>query len=131
LRHGVPVVPIAIRGSFAAMPRGRGWPVPGRPAVTVRLGDPLHAADGEGPRELGARIEAAVARLLDEDATTWWEATRRAAEGRTPSPAGPDAAPWRRVWAQTAPPAVRSHRRVWRRGPSTGRPGVPRPVHGQ
>ena len=114
LRHGVPLVPIAIRGSFAAMPRGRGWPLPGRPAVTVRFGEPLHAAEGEGPRELGTRVESAVARLLDEDATTWWDATRRAAAGRTPSTAGPDAAPWRRVWAQTAPPAVRSHRRVWR-----------------
>ena len=26
LEHGVPVVPVAIRGSYAAMPRGRGWP---------------------------------------------------------------------------------------------------------
>jgi 1-acyl-sn-glycerol-3-phosphate acyltransferase len=114
LRHHVPLVPIGIRGSFAAMPRGRGWPVPGRPAVTVRFGEPLRPVSGEGPRELGARIESAVARLIDEDATTWWEATRRAAAGTTPSSGGPDAARWRRVWAQTAPPAVRSPRRVWR-----------------
>jgi 1-acyl-sn-glycerol-3-phosphate acyltransferase len=114
LRHHVPVVPIGIRGSFAAMPRGRSWPVPGRPAVTVRFGEPLRPVPGEGPRELGGRIESSVARLIDEDATTWWEATRRAAAGRTPSSAGPDVARWRRVWAQTAPPAVRSPRRVWR-----------------
>ena len=47
-QHGVPVVPIGIRGSFAAMPRGRGWPVPGRPAVTVRFGEPLFQQEGEG-----------------------------------------------------------------------------------
>lgn len=114
LRHGVPVVPIGIRGSFAAMPRGRGWPVPGRPAVTVRFGEPLRAAEGEGARDLGTRIESAVARLVDEDATTWWDATRRAVRGQTPSGAGSDTARWRRVWTQTAPPAVRSRRRVWR-----------------
>lgn len=113
-RHQVPVVPVGIRGSFAAMPRGRGWPVPGRPPVTVRFGEPITPQAGEGPRELGARIESAVAQLVDEDATTWWDATRRAAQGRTPSMAGADTAKWRRVWDQTTPPAVRRTRRVWR-----------------
>lgn len=113
-QHHVPVVPVGIRGSFAAMPRGRSWPVPGRPPVTVRFGVPLRAVDGEGPRELGTRIEVAVARLVDEDATTWWDATRRAARGQTPVMSAPDTAQWRRVWGQTRPPAVRSTRRVWR-----------------
>ncbi|HEX8498117.1 MAG TPA: lysophospholipid acyltransferase family protein [Actinomycetales bacterium] len=112
--HHVPVVPVGIRGSFAAMPRGRGWPVPGRPAVTVRFGEPLLPLEGEGPRELGVRIEQAVARLVDEDATTWWDATRRAARGQTPVMTGPDTAKWRRVWDQTTPPPVRTTRRVWR-----------------
>ena len=40
-RHGVPVVPIAHRGTFAAMPRGQGWPSGGRPRLTVRFGDPI------------------------------------------------------------------------------------------
>ncbi|MGN6613062.1 MAG: lysophospholipid acyltransferase family protein [Angustibacter sp.] len=113
VQHQVPVVPIGIRGSFAAMPRGRGWPVPGRPPVTLRFGEPLRPGEGEGPRELGARIEAAVGQLVDEDATTWWQAQRRAASGATPSTSGPDVAPWRRVWAQTQAPAVRTHRRIW------------------
>ncbi|WP_460444478.1 lysophospholipid acyltransferase family protein [Angustibacter aerolatus] len=114
LRHKVPVVPIALRGSYAAMPRGRNWPVPGRQAVTVRFGRPLFPAEGEGPRDLGERVERAVAQLLDEDATTWWAAARRAADGTTPSGAAPDTAAWRRVWEQTKPPEVRTHRRVWR-----------------
>ena len=113
-RHQVPVVPIGIRGSFAAMPRGRGWPVPGRPSVTVRFGEPLLSSADEGPRELGDRIEAAVARLVDEDATTWWDATRRAVREQTPSMGAPDTAQWRRVWGQTRAPAVRTTRRVWR-----------------
>ena len=115
VQAGVPVVPVAIRGSYAAMPRGRGWPVPGRPPVTVRYGEPVHPREGEGPRELGPRIEAAVATLLDEDASTWWEAQRRAASGTTPSPAGPQVSQWRRVWEQTRAPEVRAHRRVWPR----------------
>jgi 1-acyl-sn-glycerol-3-phosphate acyltransferase len=115
VRHDVPVVPIAIRGSYAAMPRGRAWPVPGRPPVTVRFGDPLHADDGEGARELGARVEAAVAGLLDEDSSTWWQAQRNMAAGRTPSTTAPDVAAWRRVWQQTAPPQVQGNRRVWSR----------------
>ena len=44
----------------------------------------------EGVRELGARVEAAVGELVDEDAATWWEAKQRAAAGTTPSTSGPD-----------------------------------------
>src|SRR5947209_6766562 len=43
----VPVVPVALVGSFAAMPRGRGWPRPGRPEVHVRSGQPLRLGTGE------------------------------------------------------------------------------------
>lgn len=111
---GAPVVPVSVRGSFAAMPRGRSWPVPGRPPVTVRFGTPVVPRTGEGVRELAARIEAGVTRLVDEDSTTWWQALRRAAGGETPPPAGPPAATWRRVWESTRPPEVRNHRRVWR-----------------
>lgn len=113
VQHGVPVVPIGLRGSYAAMPRGRGWPVPGRPPVRVRYGRPLLPGAEEEPRAFGKRISASVAELLDEDATTWWEARRRVAEGTTPSPAGPQVAQWRRIWAQTAPPQVPRRRRAW------------------
>jgi 1-acyl-sn-glycerol-3-phosphate acyltransferase len=114
-QHGVPVVPVGIRGSFAAMPRGRGWPVPGRPPVAVRFGEPLHPSADEGVRELGARIETAVAELVDEDTETWWEAKRRAAIGATPSTAGPQVAQWRRVWAQTESPRRTGHPKIWHR----------------
>jgi len=102
-QHGVPVVPVAHRGTFAAMPRGQGWPGRGRRQLTVRFGEPLVPGADESPRDFAPRIRAAVATLLDEDKTTWWEARRRSASASTPDPAGPQVAQWRRVWEQTAP----------------------------
>ena len=62
-RSGAPVVPVQIRGSEEAWPRGRAWPRPAR--VSVRIGSPI--APGEaGHRatsDLIGRIEAA----LDEE----------------------------------------------------------------
>jgi 1-acyl-sn-glycerol-3-phosphate acyltransferase len=104
--HDVPVVPIAHRGTFASMPRGQSWPSRGRKPLMVRFGEPLRARPEEAPRDFAARIEQAVAVLLDEDRSTWWEARRRLASGRTPKPSGPEVAQWRRVWAQTESPAV-------------------------
>jgi len=111
---GVPVVPVSLRGSFAAMPRGRNWPVPGRQAVTVRFGRPVLPVRGEGPRDLARRIEEAVARTADEDATTWWEASRRPAGASEAALSGPKVSSWRRSWEATAPPEVRGPRQVWR-----------------
>jgi 1-acyl-sn-glycerol-3-phosphate acyltransferase len=112
LEHGTPVVPVAIRGSYAAMPRGRGWPRAGRFPISIRYGRPL-APKGD-PRSFSEGMSAAIARLIDEDRTTWFESLRREAEGATPSPGGPEAAPWRRVWESTKPIA-RTPERVWAR----------------
>ncbi|MBV9292543.1 MAG: 1-acyl-sn-glycerol-3-phosphate acyltransferase, partial [Frankiales bacterium] len=84
IRADVPVVPVGIVGSFAAMPRGRSWPKPGRPAVHVRYGRPVRPASGEDPHDFGTRVAGAVARLLDEDRSDWYAASRRAALGQTP-----------------------------------------------
>jgi 1-acyl-sn-glycerol-3-phosphate acyltransferase len=115
VEHGVPVVPVAHRGTFAAMPRGQGWPSPGRRPVTIRYGEPLVPAAGESARSFAPRIRAAVAELLDEEATTWWEARRRAARAETPDPSGPQVAEWRRVWEASESPAPPADRvRAWR-----------------
>ena len=117
-QHGVPVVPVAHRGTFAAMPRGQRWPGSGRRQLTVRFGEPLVSQAGESPRDFAPRIRDAVATLLDEDASTWWEARRRSASGATPDPAGPATAQWRRVWQQTAPVVADSTEtrvRPWRK----------------
>ncbi len=119
VENQVPVIPVAHRGTFAAMPRGQGWPSPGRRPVTVRFGEPLRPADGESARDFAPRVQDAIAALLDEDQTSWWDARRRVADGTTPDPAGPDVAQWRRVWIQSAPPRVggagASSRPTWRR----------------
>ncbi|HEU5034007.1 MAG TPA: lysophospholipid acyltransferase family protein [Mycobacteriales bacterium] len=111
----VPVVPIALVGSYAAMPRGRAWPKRGRPEVHVRYGRPLRLVDGEEPRVFGARVAAAVETLLDEDRTDWYAAARRAAAGQTPPASGPPVAHWRRVWQSSASPASRRTKpKAWR-----------------
>ena len=48
LEHDVPVVPVAHRGTFAAMPRGQNWPSKGRRQLTIRFGEPLRAASRRG-----------------------------------------------------------------------------------
>ena len=103
LARGVPVVPIAIRGSFAAMPRGRAWPRPGRLPVRVRYGPPVWPTADDDAAALTDRVRAAVSRLLDEDGTDWYASMRRAAAGATPAIEGPPVARWRRVWESTAP----------------------------
>lgn len=121
VENQVPVVPVAHRGTFAAMPRGQDWPSPGRRPVTIRFGEPLMPQPDESAREFAPRVRAGVAALLDEDATSWWEARKRVAAGCTPDPAGPDVAQWRRVWTQSAAPrvggAASRSRPVWRRRP--------------
>lgn len=59
----VPCIPIALVGASDAMPRGRNWPKPGRPPVTVVFGAPMSATPGEGAEKFSARIEAEVRRL--------------------------------------------------------------------
>jgi len=115
VEHGVPIVPVAHRGTFAAMPKGASWPRRGRPQLTVRFGDPIRPADGESVRAFAPRVHDAVARLLDEEQTDWYSSLRRSADDATPDPAGPDVAQWRRVWESTQPPEADPGRvRAWR-----------------
>lgn len=100
VQNQVPVIPVGLRGTYAAMPRGSSWPVRGRPRVSVRYGPPLLPAPGETVRELAPRISAAVRALVVEDETSWWVAQRHAAPAVDPPPSGS----WRRTWGQSEPP---------------------------
>lgn len=115
IEYGIPAVPIALRGTFAAMPRGRSWPVKGRPPVSVRVGPPIQALPGEDFRALSRRIHHGLARLWDEDATSWYSSLRREAKGSTPPVAGPAAPRWRRVWESTKPLPRSGRPPVWSR----------------
>lgn len=97
-----PVVPVHIDGTWRVLPRGRARLQ--RSATRVTFGSPIVASEGDDARRLEARIETALATLSDETRTDWWTARRRAASGTTPSPRGPDVAPWRRAWALEASP---------------------------
>ncbi|MEJ5946221.1 lysophospholipid acyltransferase family protein [Pseudokineococcus basanitobsidens] len=66
--RGVPVVPVGLVGAHDAMPRGRSWPLPGRPPVKVVVGEPLHPHEGETPRAFTQRIALAVERLVHGEA---------------------------------------------------------------
>lgn len=100
----IPVVPIALRGTYQSMPRGKGWPTKGRLPVQVRFGRPVIPLPDEDPAAFNTRIREALAATLDEDRTTWFQAVGRAARGGTPSVAGPEgAARWRRMWEASRP----------------------------
>jgi 1-acyl-sn-glycerol-3-phosphate acyltransferase len=104
-RTGRPVVPIHVDGTYRILPRdGRRVR---RSPTRITFGAPIIAGDDEDARRLEARIDRALAVLADEARTDWWTARRHAAGGQTPSPRGPEAAPWRRAWAlQRAPDLV-------------------------
>jgi 1-acyl-sn-glycerol-3-phosphate acyltransferase len=115
VQHGMPAVPVAIRGSFAAMPRGRGWAAPGRSPISMRFGWPIRPQPDEGHRAFSGRMQDALARVWDEDASTWWESLRRSARAETPALTGPPAASWRRMWEASRPLPRRERPRVWPR----------------
>jgi 1-acyl-sn-glycerol-3-phosphate acyltransferase len=113
--HNIPIVPVAIAGSYAAMPRGRNWPKPGRPPVHVRYGRPIRPQADENTLALNGRVAAAISALVDEETTDWYAAARRAAAEETPPSAGPNVANWRRVWESSAGPQRRAGRpKAWR-----------------
>lgn len=123
VEYAVPVVPVALRGAFSAMPKGKNWPVRGRQPVSVRFGRPMVPAPGEGPREFGPKIRDAVLSLLWEDAGTWWGARRAAADGRLVAGSGSPGLPavvagaaparWRTVWETSQRPQVPGRARAW------------------
>jgi 1-acyl-sn-glycerol-3-phosphate acyltransferase len=109
----VPIIPVGILGTYAAMPRGSNWPLPGRPRVGVRYGPPIRSRPGETSTDFALRIFEAVKQLLAEDAASWWQIQRGSAE--VPEP---PASSWRRIWQQSDPPVKGGKPQdvqIWRR----------------
>jgi 1-acyl-sn-glycerol-3-phosphate acyltransferase len=118
--QNVPIVPVALRGTYAAMPRGRNWPLPGRPRVVVRYGRALRPEEGEGARAFNLRVGDALSQLWAEEDLGWYDSLRAQAKGELSLPTGPEAvtlpdrprelekpkekaASWRRNWESTRP----------------------------
>ncbi|HSN43147.1 MAG TPA: lysophospholipid acyltransferase family protein [Propionibacteriaceae bacterium] len=107
LRHGVPLVPIAIRGSFgldSPLPRTSGGALP---RVLVRFGD---AIDPTGDPDLLIEFTRdSVVSLLAEDASTWFSSL---AGTRAVTPV----TGWRAAWQSQDPalrPGSRTRPRIW------------------
>ncbi len=81
--------------------------------MSVRYGDPVYPNEGETHQAFSVRMSQAVAVLLDEDKTTWWESLRRAEQGATPAIIGPQGPEWRRKWDGSRPVPRRSPDRTW------------------
>ena len=63
--HGIPIVPIYIRGTYQAMPHWRLWPR--RHPVQVYFGEPLYPQPNEDHRALNKRLETALSGGSRED----------------------------------------------------------------
>ncbi|HLI57688.1 MAG TPA: lysophospholipid acyltransferase family protein, partial [Actinomycetota bacterium] len=113
MEAGVPVVPVALSGTYQAMPRGRSWPAPGRPPVRVRFGKPVWAADGERPAAFSDRLRSEVGKVQEEERSGWWQSLRAEAQGQLVDPSGPQVAPWRRQWESSRPVRKKWARSIW------------------
>ena len=71
IQHGVPVLPIALVGAYAAMPYGQKLPVPGRPTVHIVFGNPLRAHPGETVPRFNDRLYNRVLELHDTTARAY------------------------------------------------------------
>lgn len=112
-RLRVPIIPVGVRGTVAAVEPGRILPRPGRPRVAVRYGLPVLPEVGEPPAVLAVRAAEAVRQLIAEDAATWWEVRRHRTDDRATAPGG-----WRRTWQQTERPLIGGRRpppKIWQR----------------
>jgi 1-acyl-sn-glycerol-3-phosphate acyltransferase len=110
----MPVVPIAIVGAYAAMPKGRSWPKGGRPPIRVRYGPPVIPEPGETHQAMSLRMQQAIAELFDEDKTSWWEAMQRKNKGATPKLTGPQGPGWMRTWEGSRPIRRSGKPPVWK-----------------
>lgn len=116
LQITAPIVPVGVRGTFSAMPRGRFTIRTGRPRVSVRFGAPLRPAPAESGAGFTERVTEAVRSLIAEDTHTWWQVLTGDAEPDAQLEPGQSAARWRRIWAQTdamAKDGDDTGRRIW------------------
>lgn len=90
----VAIVPIAMIGAYAAMPKGRWWPMPGRPPVLIVFGAPIRAEEGERHQDLSLRVQRTLAGMLDAESSAWWGSLPERHRATTSQPMGPELPRW-------------------------------------
>lgn len=106
---GVPLVPLAIRGSFGLSEQPPHAVGPRRAPVLVRFGRPV-STDG-GVEATTARLRDTVAELLAEDESSWWDLER----GES-SDVDAAADSWLTTWNALVPavrPGTQQRPRIW------------------
>lgn len=66
IKIGVPIVPLAMAGGHEAMPVGKTLPKLNHPPVTLLIGEPMYANDGETAEEFMERVRMHIVRMLDQ-----------------------------------------------------------------
>ncbi|QWT24363.1 1-acyl-sn-glycerol-3-phosphate acyltransferase [Subtercola sp. PAMC28395] len=113
IRSGVTIVPVALVGTFRALPPWRVLPESGGHSVTVVFGAPIRTAAGDEPSAVNASIVEAITLGMAEATLGWYGALRAQAEGSLPDTKTDEtAAHWRRVWNATKPER-QTRRQVW------------------
>lgn len=112
---GAELVPVALSGSFAALPPWRVLPKAGRPRVAVTFARPIPTAASAEPGELASRAEREVGAAIDGMRGPWFAAQRAHAESARPDEAdsGKRPARWRRIWNSSGTDARAARRRTW------------------
>lgn len=85
----IPCVPVVVVGSHEAMPKGRNWPIPGRPRVDVVFGEPMRPRPGETPVQLTERIVAQVIALrasIEPKPPVMWDARSQRSQSTEDDP---------------------------------------------
>lgn len=114
IRSGAPLVPVAIVGTFRALPPWRTTVEPGRPRVWVLFSRPIRVGSGDEPSAVTESIAEAIEVGLAEESRGWYGARRSQADGAaSPETDGRPEAGWRRMWKATAAPSTPTRRRVW------------------
>ena len=91
-----PIIPIHISGTYQILSKGHSKISPNSTKVT--FGHPIMYSEDKDVHQVNNDIYQSLARLADESATDWWNATKRSARGESPSLSGPDSAAWLLAW---------------------------------
>ncbi len=107
-QHGVPIVPVALGGTFKLKEVLR-LALKSKPRVWVTFGAPIYV-HGRSLDQTTGEVQAAVGELFSAEQQSWWARQRGGAAPACQAEAMPR---WRRLWGQTSPRPDQDPR-LWR-----------------